>query len=416
MPLGSIVIQHNPVVSNPPGGEFNLSLQRTGITRLDFSSYRQVIKDMGGFYSCMFDILAPQRITDEFLDNGLGREVRCYNHYGALGWEGIITSMRQTMSISQRLESLERAANKTKVRYSVKQISDQLSTFVENTDMQNKYGILELVDSLDDPVSDASRADSRAEILVKDTSDPHRMKELRDRGDIKIPDGMSKLAVFCSGYYWYLTRRLYNKTTAGDANANTVISSIITDTGQFVASSDVATNTQQVTQNYKNDDLAWNVIVGVSETGDTADDRYISGMYENRKFVYEKRVAATLPNIKFWKDERNNIVDQSHRPLAGMLVRPNIFMRNTAVGNRPGKVYADVWDDPQVAYISEISYAERGQRVQFTAEEAISPLTSTVVNLAGRTKGKFFRKWIWKNMSEEEREWWTKREEERRNA
>jgi hypothetical protein len=368
-------------VSNPLGGKFNLSLGGTGIIKLQKNSYTQVIKDMGGFWTCKFDILGPPEDLGEFMDNGLGRDVRCYNHFGSAGWQGLVTTLRKTSRTNERLVSLERAANKIYVRFSLKGIPGSRTAVAEDTDLQNKYGILELIDSLDDPVSLANRAESLAEMRKKDLADPHRQKEFRDRGDPQIPSGLERLTIYCSGYSWYLTRRIYNKTTNTDADADTVVSSVITDTGEFVQSSSIAANTQQINQFFDKDDLSWDIITAAGETGDTSDDRYIAGMYEDRKFIYEARAASTLPNITLWKDKDNRIFNQSHRPIAGMLLRPNTYLRNTSIQNRPGKVYDTVWDDPQVTYVSSVRYDESDQSTTIVTEEPVRRLNAEAVTI-----------------------------------
>ncbi|KKM63029.1 hypothetical protein LCGC14_1515670 [marine sediment metagenome] len=372
MPFGSLVISHNPVVSNPPGGTFDLNLYPVGIVRVDPKSYVQIIKDMAGYFSCKFDILGPESILGELMDNGLGREVRTYNHYGVKAWEGVITTMRMSTRSSQRVETLEQMANKIKVRVSIDRISGQQTANVENAASQASYGIFETVEELGYLVTLKNRGDTLANILEKDLSDPHRQKEFRDKGDPNIPAGMAKLSVFCSGYYFYLTRRFYSAHVRANANTNVVISAIISNVGDFVKTSSVETNTQQVWQRYDNDDMAWDVIVTASKTGDTSDNRFVVGMYDDRSFIYEQRVSTTLPNITLIKDAQNRIFDRSSRPIAGMLLRPNTFMRNVSVANRPGKVYADVWDDPQVTYISTVRYTENGQKVRVQTEAQVS--------------------------------------------
>lgn len=384
MPFGSLVIRQNPVVSTPPGGQFNLPLYSTGTTRIDPSSYQHIIRDMGGFHTCKFEVMGPDEVIGEMMDNGLGREITSYNHQGIVSWQGVITTMRQATKQSTRIETLEKAANKIRVKISVERIAYQTTVTVNDFVMQAKYGILELVDSLVMPLTITIRADTRAELLKKDLADPHRLKEFRDKGDPKLPAGVSKLTAFCSGYTWYLRRRIYNKFTRGGGNASAIISSIITDVGQFVDSSAIESNTQQAAQRYDNDDMAWDVIVILGETGDTADERFIAGMYENRKFVYEQRSLPVLTNIGLYKDANNNITDRSSRPLEGMLARPNTYLRNVSIQNRPGKVYTDIWDDPQVAYISEITYTEKDQSVQVSSEEALAKPSSATVILPNR--------------------------------
>lgn len=388
MPFGSIVISHNPVVSNPKGGKFNLNLLPTGIMRISPKSYVQVSKGTGGFYTCKFDIFGPVEQIGEMFDNGLARDVKTYNHFGADAWQGIITSMRQTQKFGEEMVTLEQSANKLFVRSTESRNRKTIPSAIENIPMQNHYGILELVETLDDPIVSTNRADSLAERLKEDLSDPYRQKEFRDRGDLKIPDGMAKLSIFCQGYYWYLTRRIINVTTRTSANASTVVAAILTARGQFVDTTSIETNTQQAYQQLDNDDIAWDVLIALAETGDTSDDRYIIGMYKDRRFVYEKRTDATIPNISLWKDSRNRITDKSGRPLAGMLVRPDAFLRNTNIRNRPGKVYSSSWDDPQVTYIGSVEYSEANQSVKLQTEVTVPrDLTGLSFTKGGSRRG-----------------------------
>ena len=414
MPFGSIVIQQNPVVSNPNGGKFNLSLMPTGLVRMDPLSYKHVNKVTGGFYSCKFDILGPKINLDEMYDNGLAREVRTYNHQGLVGWQGLITATRQTTQDAQRMVTLEKTLNKVTVRYTQSRGRRTMPDPVENIASQNAYGILEHVEDLDIPTKSSAKADSLAALIESDLSDPYRLKEFRARGDRRIPNGMAKLTIFCQGYWWYLARRLYNKQTRSSANASTVVAAVITAAGQFVASSSVETNTQQSYQQFDNDDLAWDVLVGQGETGDTSDDRFIIGMYEDRKLIYEKRAAATLPNIRLWRNNQDMLTDRSGREIAGMTLRPDKFLRDTRIGNRPGKVYSSVWDDPQVTYVGSVEYSEADQNVRLQSEV---PVPRQLAGISGgeggggrrrRRKGKRGPgKLRWKDMSQEERDWWT---------
>ncbi|KKL60009.1 hypothetical protein LCGC14_2209630, partial [marine sediment metagenome] len=101
-------------------------------------------------------------------------------------------------------------------------------------------------------------ANNMLQVAIDNISDPYKMAEMRNLINDSIPHRRAILSVICTGYAFYLVHRTYNKLTANtEANISTIISNIITDKGDFVASTSVETNTQQSNQFYNDDEMSW---------------------------------------------------------------------------------------------------------------------------------------------------------------
>jgi len=171
-----------------------------------------------------------------------------------------------------------------------------------------------------------------------------------------------KLSVSCDGYFRTLTWRTYNlMTTHTEQNLSLQIGDIITAVGQFVDSTDIVENTQQVTQEYDRDDTAYNIITGLVRLGDASQNRHIIGMHNDRKLTYEQVRGTTLSDVHYnfrIMDNKKVITEAgTGMVLDNAEIAPNNYIRISDIFTGRSSP-ADVTCDPQVNYIESVRYQE----------------------------------------------------------
>lgn len=361
MPIGSIAITENPV--GTVATEFQDNLILGASSQWGTNSYAHEIRVMGGYWGNSFDILPGKKgleYLEEYLLNGLGRHMESFTPNGKKVWEGQIVKMALQIPGAKIIVSLKDMTNKAWVRYLTAEGGLlKRSTVYEDTDSQAKFGIKEeAVQGV--IISQAAVADDLAEEYLNTY-----INAIRARSTVSAGGGGGeaiKLTITCEGYFRTLAWRVYNLMTAHtEQNLSIQIQDVITAVGQFVATSDIVENTQQVTQEYDSDDTAFNIITGLVRLGDASQNRHIAGMYDNRKFVYEQILGATLEDVKYnfrIGDNRKVITESgTGRELAHAEIRPNNYMRITDVFTG-APALANITLDPQVNYIESVTYQE----------------------------------------------------------
>ncbi len=361
MPIGAINITENPV--GTVATEFQDTLVLGEDSQWGTNSYGHEIRVMGGYWSCEFDILPGKKglgYLEEYLSNGLGRQVESYTINGKKAWEGQIIKMSLQIPGAKVGVSLKDMTNKAWVRYLTSEGGlIKRSTVFENAASQAKFGIKEqVVQGV--IISQTSVADDVAEQYLN-----KYVNAIRARTTVATGRGGGeaiKLSVTCEGYFRTLDWRTYNLMTAHtEQNLSIQIQDVITAVGQFVSLTDIVANTQQVSQEYDRDDTAFNIITGLVRLGDASQNRHIAGMYDDRKLIYEQIRGTTLADVKYnfrIRDNKKVIVESgTGRELSPAEIRPNNYIRVADIFTGSPSP-SDVTLDPQVNFIEAVTYKE----------------------------------------------------------
>lgn len=365
MSVSTIIMSQNPVVAKPKPASFSLTLFGDGGTRFVPASETHSLVDQGWFLTARFDIEGPEDQLNEIFSNGLARDIKIYDEIGILAWEGIATTFIIKTRTTERQVSLENISNRTLIRVNVDGNKRAKTPPLNDTRSQNQYGIITKVLHLTKSSSSRDNADNIKQIAEDNMSNPYRMVEVRNVIDTSIPRGRAILTVTCKGYMFYMSKRRYNKLTKNtEANISTVIAEIITDKGDFVASSKIVVNTQQVNQHFRGDKMALTHIDSLSKQSDSSNNKYIYGMTEGRVFYYRKRTAATLDNLRLTRDADGVVKDTRVGIISPIRIIPDQYMRDTSIMNDPGTVYRKMRGDPQVSYIERVVYRNANDEAQ----------------------------------------------------
>ena len=278
MAYDTIVIENNPVNV--------LESFHQELNQDEFEIQSVISRDMGGFWSAKFNILAPrENYALQMLANGPGRSVQFYNEKSIRVWEGFISKVTVDTGAASAFNDVQPVANEVWVRYR-DVITGNLtrSTVAIHTNSQNKYGQKDWVLSggqLAGVVAD-QKADNYLNLNFWATPQLDSF-EIGGAGGGEI-----RLQVQCLGWWHTLDWRVYNQTILiGSVNVSTLMTAIIAAVGEFVDSTVIESNATQVTQEFDADRRAGGIIKASAELGDSTGLTWVAYMGLDRIFYFQ---------------------------------------------------------------------------------------------------------------------------------
>ncbi len=275
-------------VTYTPAGEFIDSLTD------QISTYQHTIQAMGGYWMANFAISGDQSLVEDWLESGIGRHVKVYDHALNIMWEGFVNRVIGSVgSLSMVRGPLLDVANRTNLVYSTVDTSTNPPTvgiraragIVEDATSQGAYGVLETY--LSSGGATPTEATEARNNYLAERKDPKTTQTV-----VLGRTAEPVMRVECLGYVHWFTKYVYNQTAnSGTADLSTKLRNVIgaqLNTIIDTSYNDITTNTIPV-KRYENDDkTAWDLLKSLVALGDTADDRYLFGVYADRMPVYEE--------------------------------------------------------------------------------------------------------------------------------
>jgi hypothetical protein len=256
------------------------------------SSYSHVISASGGYKSAGFTLTGDQLDLEDWFEYGLGRDVVVYDEGHQEIWNGFVNKVSVTIG-GRTLERgpLMDVVNRLQVAYTPLDTSvvppvrgtASLTALAQSSASQAKYGILADIFSAGD-ATDANAATIR-DTLLAERDDPEMSETL------SLDSGGLSATIDCLGYCSYLEVYPYsNLTGSGTVGASTKIATIMNANPNAGI---ISTNYNKVTVNAlpvpafedgkKN---ALEIILGEVAKGDSSNNRYTFGIYQNRQSIY----------------------------------------------------------------------------------------------------------------------------------
>lgn len=325
----------------------------------DITSYDHSHAAMGGFWTANLTMRLPLVELEDWLENGVGRQVQVKGRGTKLAWEGLVN--RVTMNVggyNMNVGPYLDIANKIKLAYSIfLQLGGGNATgirvatdYTSNALSVARYGILAKVFSVGGV--DSSAVANLQALLLERYSQPPRSEDLNLPGDTGLTYFDLKLE--CIGYAHLFQKYSYNSATTGTQNLSAKLTAIVAAEPNGLFSSSVTTNTIQVPA-YENDDAeAWGLIKSMIAMGDVSLNRYSFGVYENRRAVY-KPVSNSVVYIRPLREGAAVIQDAQGGLLQPWEVRPGGYVLVTDL--LPGKPTASTLnDDRRAIYADTVQY------------------------------------------------------------
>lgn len=325
--------------------------------RTSVESWQHEIRAMGGYWSAQATQADNLRRAEEWLADGLGRHVEVHDDALNQIWEGFVNSVSIDVGgLNVTRGPLLNVANKVKLVYSTGDNVDggyggRASTaYVEDATSQAKYGIIHKI------LSSGGVSTANAEQLRDTYLAQYKEPETTSRFNLSGQSDV-RLTIDLLGYVHWQIVYPFTSSTTGDGNLSTRLTAIINDDPNNLFSSanaDIATNTLQVSQWEDDDPMAWDAIKSLVAMGDSNESRFLYGVYNARRAVYEaapttytyRREIASSGDVE-------TIVGGTVKPWA---VRPGkwIIFPDFLIGRSQP---TDLRQDPRAMFIERVVFS-----------------------------------------------------------
>ena len=270
MPLKSIEISHNPVTA---WETYHRNLYPAGIGRsADFSGLdREKIAD-GGYGRLRFTMPESKSVLQSFFEYGLGRDIKIHNERGEVDYHGFIFTLRLNTGINILSKSLSHVYNRIWARYDATGgVADtQRSTLLDDAVSQARFGIIERIVG----------GGQQSGLFAIDRAVGTKLTWLAwpaINPDFGAGRGDPHIEITAVGYQHTLKWRVYNQTAlAGDTDLSIVAAAVLAACGDFIGSTNIATNVIQVPREYDTDRFAFDILNNLAAMGDSAGQRWLS--------------------------------------------------------------------------------------------------------------------------------------------
>jgi hypothetical protein len=325
----------------------------------EVTSYDHTHNAVGGFWTANLTLRLPLKDIEEWIENGVGRQIGVRGRATKLVWEGVVNRVSISIGgynivVGPYLD----IANKVKLTYSLflqlgggEAVGIRVVTdYLEDTSSQGKYGILEKNFSAGG-IDSASVNDLQA-MLLERYRQPPRSEDLTLPGEIVLPYFDMKLE--CIGYAYLFQKYVYNSSSSGTQDLSVKLAAIVAAEPNALFSSTVTENTVQVPAYENDDNEAWGMIKALVAMGDASLNRYVFGVYENRRAIY-KAVDNDILYIRPLREGTSIIQDSQGGFLQPWEIRPGGYVMITDL--LPGKpVATNLNDDRRVLFADTVQY------------------------------------------------------------
>lgn len=326
------------------------------------SGYSHTMAAIGGFLTCDFSIDdQPYTNLEDWVENGLGREVKIKTGSGEKVFEGFIDQLEFSVEgFHVTYGPMMDIGNKVVLMFSTIDWSSGsavtgirgISNEVNDISSQNKYGILNKILSTGGIQLDL--VDELTQLATKKISKPSKSEEL----SFSKTSSTFSIRVSVKGWGAFLEKFPYNNNSYGQVNISDKIAAIIAaEPNHLFSSGGIALNTLQNSQ-YENDNsIAWSILKGMMAYGDANFNRYILGTYEDRKVVYQK-VEDEFKYYRPLKENLTSVLDSQGNTIDPWLVRPGNWVK--IMDLMPTAKFENDFDGLNSMFIESLSFKEPG--------------------------------------------------------
>lgn len=251
------------------------------------------ISAVGGFDQSTFVIKGTREYLDDWYNDGLFRRIAWYNPEAVQIWEGYVHRMRYAFGDTQKTKTVDGYYNRVYLRYAPLDTSVSppvagapVNIVVNNVDEQLKYGVKAA------SISGGERADQ--------TAYDWSATVLKERSEIPEGESVNTMAadqamieIEARGYYQAMKWLPYINSKTGTLQAQQVIQEII----QYFDSINpgwisqdfgwMDYNFRRATRGHDALLSCWDVIANIIREGGSGGERWVGGLYQNRKMIYK---------------------------------------------------------------------------------------------------------------------------------
>lgn len=335
-------------------------LVQTGSYLGSFSpdAYNHTLIALGGYWDASINVSLSQSAIEEWLERGLGRHVEVFNDEDELVFEGFVNLVSANIGgLSVERGELLNIGNQASLTYGTIDTSTSPPTLgirittdnANNTDSQNKYGTIKK--NLSTGGSTSTIAEQLRDTYLNEFGDPETKQQLNTQG------GNLSLSLQVLGYIHWSKVYTYSSTTTGTQNLSAKIQAVLGAEQNGLFSTDysgITTNTIAVPV-YENDNkTGWDLLTALTTLGDSSDNRYILGMYKDRKVAYEAIPTEIEYQRRLSAGRMETITGREIKPY-NILPGKWLFIPDFMIGRTLDT--SSLRTDPRAIFIESVTYS-----------------------------------------------------------
>jgi hypothetical protein len=255
-------------------------------------TYEHEHTSLGGYYAARLTLRLPQDRAEDWLDQGVGRHIEVRSFDQRRVWAGFVNKVTLGLgSLSVERGPLTDIANRVGVIYAeildatvTPQVvgSRQSTTLVQDTESQERYGIIEK--TLSGGTCTSDDAERYRDTYLNENAQPVTSQSLNPGGG-----DTPTISLECSGYWAWLEAYPYDSAVAGTTTIRTKLLAVLAADANGLFSTnyaDIAANAYLTPAQDSDDAYAWTVIKALVALGDVSDNRYSFGVYDDQQVRY----------------------------------------------------------------------------------------------------------------------------------
>lgn len=328
----------------------------------DISSYSHESRRVGGYIAAQVAFSSREEQMNDWIQNGIGRHIEVYNPNLVKVWEGFVEQVdidsgedKFTIGPLSAIGT-RRSVTYSTIDYSVDPpiLGARVTTATTDNDIAiAKYGIWHKIASIN------GATDTDAEQLRDQfVNDPTRAFPATTGGTSFASGRGFNVSLTLAGYWKWFSAYYYANSGSGSVALSTKIQDVITADVNGIFSTDfskIASNSTDVKDSASGEQTAETILVDLNSRGDSSDNPYAIGCYNDRRIVYEQ-----IPMDIVYQKRRGQQVEDN---LGGLIrpwdVKPNewLFRPDFLVGRHPPITSATLGTDPRAGLIETVKYS-----------------------------------------------------------
>ena len=323
--------------------------------RRTFNTWRRTIAAVGGYKLGDFVLTEEDFSPYEmkvFFDENIGRRI-VESTGGITTWEGEIVRMELTLQGVTYAISLDYELwhNRVKVAFTDNATSVPTATaWVEDTTSSAIYGECEYLDTVNKNY-DLTAAEALRDRRLNENAYPSARPEgglqsfvAREQQQLNI------LHVYCAGYVFSMNRRYLESLLAAAAVSDQITT--LVGNSEFVTVGQIDTNALSMPVECSDiSQRLWNAIEDLILVGDASGNRWVGGVYADRRFYYN---LAETTVTHYWRN--GQLYDLHQIPMLPTMIKPDTIVRVTGAIPAITTSGANTWANASNMYVDEVEF------------------------------------------------------------
>ena len=255
--------------------------------------YTHTISAVGGFDKAAFILKGDRPYLDAWFDDGLMRRLVYYNPQGIPVFEGFVEQMRYTVGTIQKTKSMKGMYNRVYMRFTpldtgtIPPIANPtIELTYDDVESQDKWGVKAIV--INGGELTHAESFSWAQVILRTSSEPQLGENVNTQ-----ESGPPNIGISLNGYFGTLEWLPYISSAIDDLPAAQVIMEVL----QYYNTINpgwISTDFGWMDWNFRPErrgadefNTCWKVIHGIIKRGGASGERWVGGLYQDRKMIYK---------------------------------------------------------------------------------------------------------------------------------